>query len=126
MFKGGFAAETVQFVKGLEPNLLDNVLDLALTPGVAAGGGEDARGIFVKQRFEAGSVTFQDGGDQLRFGRFHQGRVMPIVCSNSRENLANWSVILAGCSPSLPSIWSPSSGLRRLNSKAATINDKLP
>src|SRR6266567_3835745 len=66
-----FAAEAFQFLKGLEPDFLNDVFDLAFSTGVAAGGGKNARGIFLDQWFEAFGIAFQDRGYQLRFGWFH-------------------------------------------------------
>ena len=48
------AAETRQFLEGFEENLLDNVLHLALPPGVTPRGGKHPGLIAGNQRFKRG------------------------------------------------------------------------
>ena len=71
MFEGRVAAKAAQFLKRLKENFLDNVLDFAFAAGVTAGGGEDARLIFLHQRLKAGSVAVEHGCNQLRIGASH-------------------------------------------------------
>ena len=53
MLKRCFAAEAAEFLKGLDPHFLGDVLDLAFQAGVAPDGGKDAGRILLHQRLEA-------------------------------------------------------------------------
>src|SRR5436190_9516268 len=72
MLKWRFTPIPFKFLICLAPYLLDNIFDLTLPPGIAACGRKHPGRIFLDQRFEAFSVTLQDGGNQLRIRSFHR------------------------------------------------------
>src|SRR2546429_1571066 len=74
MFERGFATKAFELLKGLKPDFLDDVLDLAFAAGVAASGGKDAGRILLDQRLEAGRITFEHCSDEIRFATFHRAR----------------------------------------------------
>jgi hypothetical protein len=67
MLKGGFTAKTAQLVERLQPDLLDNILHLALPPGITPGRGKHPRRVLDHQRFKTGAVTLQNRGYQFGF-----------------------------------------------------------
>src|SRR6185369_1330208 len=71
MFERRFPAETAQFLKGLQPYFLDDVLHFALPTRIAPRGRKNPWRIFLDQRFEARRVALQHRGDQLRFRTVH-------------------------------------------------------
>ena len=71
MLEGRFAAEALQPLERLKPDVLGDVLDLALAPRIAPRGGKNARGILLDQRLKAGGIAFQHCRYQLRIGPFH-------------------------------------------------------
>ena len=58
---------------GFDKDLLDDVIDLALTPGVASGGGKDPGLIFFYQRFEGGFIAGQNRANPKRVGPERDG-----------------------------------------------------
>src|SRR6185295_9878789 len=71
MFKRGFAPKGVQFLKGLDENILDNVLNLAIQAGITASGGEHPGLVSRHNDFEALHIAVQNGFDQLRISLLH-------------------------------------------------------
>jgi hypothetical protein len=63
VFKRSVAPKAGEFLEGFHPDFLNDVFNFGFAAGVAAGGGEDARGIFDDERLEAGGVAGEDGGD---------------------------------------------------------------
>src|SRR5215204_2678344 len=84
MFERGFSAETLELLKSFQPDFLDDVFDLALAAGVAPCGGKNSRRIFLDQRFEAGRVSLQHCGNQLRFAGFHCRQYAKAVAIKSK------------------------------------------
>src|SRR5437016_6620187 len=64
MFEGGLAAKSPEFLKGLQPNFLDDVLDFVLAAGVAAGRGKNAGRILLDQRLKPGRIAIEHLSDQ--------------------------------------------------------------
>ena len=71
MLKWRVTPKTAQLLKRFDPDLLNDVLHFAFQPGIAPGGGKDARRIFLDQWLEARGVALKGGRDQLRVGAFH-------------------------------------------------------
>src|SRR5690348_14398432 len=71
MLEWRLSAEALQSLEGLQPDLLNDILHLALAPGIAAGRCENPWRIFLNQRLKARSIPFQHPRDQLRLGQFH-------------------------------------------------------
>ena len=65
VLKGRFTTEARQLLKRLGPDLLNDVLNLALTAGVAAGRRENARRVTSHERLEARGIPVAHCGDQL-------------------------------------------------------------
>ena len=71
VLEGRIAPEAGKFVKGLRPDLLNDVFDFVFTAGVAAGGRKQSWGIFGHERLKARSVAAQHRANQLRVAPFH-------------------------------------------------------
>src|SRR4051794_20045093 len=76
MFKGGLPAKAFEFLKGFQPDLLDDVFHLAFTAGITSRRCKNSRGIFLDQWLEARRVAFQHRSYQLRFSPVHRWRSM--------------------------------------------------